>query len=83
VVRVFSRDQEKRADAKAVEILRGMGYEAPRRTLFLALETVDRVNGKKPQGGGLLATHPPLAARLAALEPLEPLPPVLAETRSR
>jgi Zn-dependent protease with chaperone function len=83
VVRVFSRDQERRADAKAVEILRGMGYEAPRRTLFLALQTVDRVNGKTPQAGGLLATHPPLAERLAALEPLEPLPPVLAETSSR
>lgn len=79
VVRAFSRDQEKQADAKAVEILRAMGDETPRRTLALALQTVDRVNGSKQPGDGLLATHPPLAERLAALEPLEPLPSPLAE----
>ena len=76
VVRAFSRDQEKQADAKAVEILRAMGYAAPRRAVALALQTVDHVNGKQPHTGGLLAARPPLAERLAALEPLEPLPPL-------
>lgn len=75
VVRAFSRDQEKQADAKAVEILRAMGYPAPRRALALALQTLNQLNGN-PSSGGLLATHPPLAERLAALEPLEPLPPL-------
>lgn len=76
VVRAFSRDQEKQADAKAVEILRAMGYRAPRRALALALQTVDQANGKEVPQGRLLAAHPPLAERLAALEPLEPLPPL-------
>ena len=75
VVRAFSRDQEKQADAKAVEILRAMGYAAPRRALALALQTLDQLKGN-PSSGGLLATHPPLAERLAGLEPLEPLPPL-------
>lgn len=78
VMRAFSRDQEKQADAKAVEILRAMGYPAPRRALASALQTVDRVNGKHPPADRFLsAAHPPLAERLTALGPLEP--PPLAE----
>lgn len=74
VVRAFSREQVKEADAKAVEILRAMGYESPRRTLSSALHALDALNGRTTSAGGPLATHPPLAERLAALEPLEPLP---------
>ncbi len=74
VVRAFSREQEREADAKAVEILQGMGHETPRRTLSLAFQALAAVNGRIPQPTGLFAAHPPLAERLAALEPLEPLP---------
>ena len=79
LVRAFSRNQEKQADAKAVEILRAMGYAAPRRALALALQTVDQANREKLPRGGILAARLPLAQRLAALEPLEPLPSSLAE----
>lgn len=80
VVRAFSRDQVKKADARAVEILRDMGYETPRRTLAFALQAVNAANGKKTATAKFLATQPPLAERLAALEPLEPLPsPHVAE----
>jgi Zn-dependent protease with chaperone function len=75
VVRAYSRRQELEADQKAVEILRAMGYGTPRRTLAEALRAVDaHVPKEKEQPGGLLATHPTLAERLAALEPLEPKP---------
>ena len=43
-----------------------MSYEAPRRVLAIALTAVDRANGS-PQENRLLATQPPLAARLMAL----------------
>jgi Zn-dependent protease with chaperone function len=79
VVRAFSREQEKEADTRAVEILRAMGYPAPRRALSLALQAADARNGKMSERGGLLATHPPMAQRLAALEPLEPQASPLAE----
>ncbi|MBI3825095.1 MAG: M48 family metalloprotease [Candidatus Rokubacteria bacterium] len=72
VVRAFTRDQEIAADLKAVEILRSMGYERPRRALADALRAAHVVNG--PPRGGLLATEPALDDRLAALEPIEPLP---------
>lgn len=71
IVRAFTRDQEIAADLKAVEILRGMGYEAPRRNLADALRAAAAVNG--PPRGGWLAAEPDLAERLAALEPLEPV----------
>ncbi len=71
VVRALARDQELTADARAVEILRAMGYESPRRALATALTAVDRANGS-PKENPLLATHPPLAGRLEALGPLEP-----------
>ena len=80
VVRAVSRDQVLKADAKAVEILRAMGYPAPRRTLASALQTVEAINGKQARSAGLMDTLPPLEERLAALEPLEP--PPLAEARS-
>lgn len=83
IVRAFSRGQEKEADARAVEILRAMGYTAPRRTLWLALQATDARNGKMDESGGLLATHPPMAERLAALEPLEPPASPLAEAASK
>lgn len=79
VVRAFTRDQVKKADARAIEILRDMGYEAPRRALALALRQADAANGGKPSEGAFLATQPSLTARLAALEPLEPAPATLAE----
>jgi len=76
VVRAFSRDQVIAADRRAIEILRSMGHELPRRTLANALRAVDTINAAHPGGvmtRGLLATHPPLADRLAALGPVEPL----------
>jgi len=73
VVRAYSRYQEMQADRKAVEILRAMGYRAPRRTLATALTALADYAPKEKQGlEGLLATHPDLDDRLAALEPLEP-----------
>jgi Zn-dependent protease with chaperone function len=79
VVRAFSREHELEADARAVEILRAMGYPTPRRALWVALQAADARNGKISEQGGLLATHPPMAQRLAALEPLEPPASPLAE----
>jgi Zn-dependent protease with chaperone function len=75
VVRAFGRQQELDADRKAVDILRAMGYPAPRRALVRALQAVDG-HAPKPKEGpdGLLATHPALDERLQALEPLEPEP---------
>jgi len=69
VVRAFSRDQEISADVRAIEILRSMGHEMPRRTLANALREVEVINGVAPTG--LLATFPPLVDRLAAIGPVE------------
>jgi Zn-dependent protease with chaperone function len=69
IVRAFTRDQALDADQRAVEILRAMGHEAPRRTLAAALRAAGDVNG--PVKGGLLAVEPDLADRLGRLEPLE------------
>jgi Zn-dependent protease with chaperone function len=80
VIRAYSREHELAADQRAVEILRAMGYAAPRRALHAALRTADARNGKLREEGGPLATHPPMAERLARLEPLEDAPLPLAET---
>ena len=72
VVRAYSREHELEADARALEILRAMGYQAPRRALYLALQAADTRNGKTKEEGGMLATHPKMTERLAALHPLEP-----------
>jgi Zn-dependent protease with chaperone function len=69
IVRAFTRDQEIAADLKAVEILRDMGYEAPRRAMANALTAASKINGQ-PRGGWL-ATEPSLEDRLSRLEPLE------------
>jgi Zn-dependent protease with chaperone function len=71
IVRAFTRDQVIAADLRAIEIIRSMGHELPRRTLAAALHAVQVTNGASP--GGLLATVPPLEDRLAAISPLEPL----------
>ena len=71
IVRAFTRDQALDADRRAIEILRDMGYEAPRRTLAAALQAATSLNGPR-EGGALLASEPDLEDRLAALEPLEP-----------
>jgi Zn-dependent protease with chaperone function len=76
IVRAFTREQELAADDRALEILRVMGHEAPRRTLAAALRAAGAVNG--PVQGGLLAREPALNDRLAQLEPLEPLAEVAA-----
>ncbi len=72
VVRAYSREHELEADARALEILQAMGYPAPRRALYLALQAADTRNGKTKEEGGVLATHPKMTERLAALQPLEP-----------
>jgi Zn-dependent protease with chaperone function len=69
IIRAFTREQEIAADLRAVEVLRDMGYEAPRRTLADALRAAAKVNG--PPRGGWLATEPSLEDRLGRLEPLE------------
>jgi Zn-dependent protease with chaperone function len=69
IVRAFTRDQVIAADVRAIEIIRAMGHELPRRTLAAALQAEQATNGTSP--GGLLATVPPLADRLAAIGPLE------------
>ena len=72
VVRAFGRQQELQADQKAVEILRAMGHTAPRRALATALRALAAHTPKEREGlEGLLATHPALDERVAALEPLE------------
>jgi Zn-dependent protease with chaperone function len=49
-----------------------MGQPAPRRTLAHALETIANHTPREREGlEGLLATHPSLDDRLAALTPLE------------
>ena len=69
VVRAFTRDQEIAADLKAVELLRTLGHEAPRRALAEGLTQAAAING--PPRGGWLATEPELEDRLGALGPLE------------
>ncbi len=71
IVRVFTQNQEMTADVKAIAILKAMGYEAPRRALARAITTVDRTNGS-PQDHRVLTSRTMLAARLTALDPLEP-----------
>jgi Zn-dependent protease with chaperone function len=70
VVRAFTREQERAADLRGVDILRAMGHPAPRRALADALNAAATVNGRPD--GGWLATEPALEERIAALEPLEP-----------
>src|SRR2546428_11819381 len=69
IVRAFTRDQEIAADLKAVQILRDMGYESPRRAMAEALRAAAKVNG--PPRGGWLAAQPPLGERPSRLGPLE------------
>jgi Zn-dependent protease with chaperone function len=69
IIRAFTREQEIAADLKAVEVLRNMGYEAPRRALADALRAAAKVNG--PPRRGWLARQPSLEDRLSRLEPLE------------
>jgi Zn-dependent protease with chaperone function len=85
VVRAFGRHQELQADQKAVEILRAMGHPAPRRALAAALQALATHTPREREGlEGLLATHPTLDDRLAALIPLEPpAKPVTPVARAR
>jgi len=84
LVRAFGRHQELQADQKAVEILRAMGHPAPRRALATALEAVAKHTPREREGlEGLLATHPTLDDRLAALIPLEPAPKPVANPVAR
>lgn len=69
VVRAFTRQQEIDADVKAVEVLRAMGYDAPRRAL---IEGLRAAQGTRRASGGLYATTPSLEDHLAAIGPLEP-----------
>jgi Zn-dependent protease with chaperone function len=71
IVRAYTRDQEISADRKAVEVLRDMGYQTPRRVLADALRAAATINSAADRGP--LATEPELRERLAALEPLEPV----------
>ena len=71
VVRAYARDQEISADRKAVEILRDMGHQTPRRLLADALRAAAAINRATDRGP--FATEAELRERLAALEPLEPV----------
>jgi len=81
VIRAFNRGQELAADQRAVEILRAIGHEAPRRALANALVAVDRLNGPDTEHD-LLRWQPLVEVRLQALGTLEPLP-TLAEGTDR
>jgi Zn-dependent protease with chaperone function len=84
VVRAFGRYQELQADQKAVEILRAMGHATPRRSLANALEAIAAHTPREREGlEGLLATHPSIDDRLAALIPLEPAPKPAANPVAR
>src|SRR5918999_3631475 len=63
LVRAYTRDQEIAADLKAVEVLRSMGYAAPRRLLAEALRQAATINGR-PRGGWF-ATEPDVDDRLS------------------
>jgi Zn-dependent protease with chaperone function len=76
LVRAYTRDQETAADLKAVEVLRDMGYDAPRRLLAEALREAATINGR-PRGGWF-ATEADIDDRLSTLEPLESVPPAAA-----
>lgn len=71
IVRAYTRDQEISADRKAVEVLRDMGYQTPRRVLADALRAAAALNSAADRGP--FAPEPELRERLAALEPLEPV----------
>ena len=74
IVRAYNRDQNLSADGKAIEILRGMGHDNPKRTLAQALLAAARANGGSKPGfmeAGLMAREPDLDARLAVLGFLE------------
>jgi Zn-dependent protease with chaperone function len=71
IVRAYTRDQEIAADRRAIEVLRDMGYVAPRRALAEALRDAAALNEAADRGP--LAPEPELRERLSALEPLEPV----------
>ena len=71
IVRAHTRDQEIAADQRAVEVLRDMGYQTPRRVLADALRAAAAINSAADRGR--LASEPELGERLAALGPLEPV----------
>ena len=74
VVRAYSREQEMEADQRTIEILRDMGYPAPRGVLAGALRAAAAANPPPSPylEQRILARQPGLEERLAALEPLEP-----------
>lgn len=78
VIRAYSREQELAADQRAIEILRDMGYKAPRQVLAGALRAAAAANPPASPfiEQRILAREPDLDDRLAALEPLEPTPVV-------
>jgi Zn-dependent protease with chaperone function len=71
IVQALTRRHELSADRRALEILRAMGYRAPRRALARALEALDQANGA-PAPPSPVSAQPSLRARLEALGPLEP-----------
>jgi hypothetical protein len=78
VVQALAHEQDYAADQRAVEILRAMGYAAPRRALSGALVAVDRLNSlrKRPSTA---RPEPGIEGRLAALGPPEGPPPEATE----
>ena len=65
VVRAFGRQQELKADQKAVEILRAMGQPAPRRTLATALQAIANHTPREKRRARGLAGHASHARRSA------------------
>jgi Zn-dependent protease with chaperone function len=83
-IRAFTRSQEMDADQRAVEILRAMGHDEPRKSLSQALQALAATKVRpKEEPPGLLSPHPSLEDRLAALEPLESAGPTVARQRPR
>jgi len=61
----YSRSQEFAADSKAVELLKGIGYEEPSLTMRNTLQFL--VDKYGDTGGGLLDSHPSTRERLQSL----------------
>lgn len=74
----FSREQESEADAGSIALLRDAGYDPAAATRFWeqiraeadATALARDVKSRKDRNGGIFATHPPTAERVAVLKAL-------------
>jgi predicted Zn-dependent protease len=62
----YSREQELAADRKGVELARGAGFDPS--AAIVALRRLAKISGESGVLDSYFATHPPVEARIAALE---------------